>query len=390
MRKEIDANVLARVARMYYIHGMTQAEIAKEFKTSRSMVSIMLQRAKERGIVSISYNIINPQSNLDEYSEQIEKYCNLQKCFVVPLNRKDEMLAIRFISERAEIEVNDYLKRDSIIGISSGYTCTEFMKAYHQRHDIKNVEVVPLVGGSNRTKYDIQINEMVRHFAEKIHGSPHYVYAPENALSSVEKDLYMQSSQMKTILEKWDTLDLAVIGIGSIPETEKQNEWNITKKLIEETHANPDMSVCNICGRAINMMGEEITSLNEHLITIPLEELKKTKKVIAIATGPAKALSIIAALRSGVINTLIVDEQTGKSVIEHFEYLKKKNYIDGLETERTEKPDVKGTKVKELMDEYGVKKLDDIQEFINTVASKAINEALNSRIITDSETEEPQ
>jgi len=381
MKKEIDEHLLERVARMYYSHGMTQSEIAAEVNRSRSMVSIMLARAKELGIVDISYSIRTTQSNHDEYSELIEKKSCVQKCYVVPLSRKDEALAIRFINERAETVINGFLKGHSVIGIASGYTCSELMTSYHKLRETKNVEVVPLVGASNRTSYDIQLNDMVRLFAEKINGIPHNIFAPGCTLSAEEKELYMQSSQMKDILKKWNLMDIAVVGIGSIPGSENLNGFSITKEFIERALTEPDIPVCNICARAINMMGEEIHSLNEHLISVPFEDLRGTGKVIAIAAGVNKALSIISALRSGFIDVFITDEQTAKSVLEYYEYLEKAEKIPRKEPALSGDRHIGQAKIRELMDEYGVKGLDDIQGFISVIVSKAINEAINSGII---------
>jgi DNA-binding transcriptional regulator LsrR (DeoR family) len=44
---------LAHAARLYFIDGMSQKEVADEMQTTRSNVSRMLTAAKERGVVQI-------------------------------------------------------------------------------------------------------------------------------------------------------------------------------------------------------------------------------------------------------------------------------------------------------------------------------------------------
>ena len=46
-------NKLADVAEMYFLEGLTQAEIAKKVDVTRSMVSRMLTEARDQGIVKI-------------------------------------------------------------------------------------------------------------------------------------------------------------------------------------------------------------------------------------------------------------------------------------------------------------------------------------------------
>jgi len=330
MRKPIDSNVLVRVARLYYLQKKTQAEIAEELGIGRSMISIMLRQAKERGIVEITYNIKDPQSNKDEYSKEIERYADLERCLVVPYNRKNNKFAIKLINERVEAYIDECLEKDNIFGIASGYTCFEFMKSYIPKTDVKNITVIPLVGGSSRTAYDLQLNEMVRAFSERIHGIPIYIFAPAIASDKTDKELYMKSSQMQLITEKWSSLDIAVVGIGSIPDMPELGEDQITRKTLKKTQKNPDMPVCDICAHQINMSGKVIDSdYNRNIMSAPLEDLKKAKKVVAIASGVNKAFSIIAALRAGVIKTLVIDEKTAKAVLTGYRLLesggKKKN-----------------------------------------------------------------
>ena len=48
-----DFETMVQVAKMYYRRNMNQQDIAKEFGWSRSMVSMILSKAKERGIIEI-------------------------------------------------------------------------------------------------------------------------------------------------------------------------------------------------------------------------------------------------------------------------------------------------------------------------------------------------
>ena len=188
----------------------------------------------------------------------------------------------------------------------------------------------------------------------------------------------MQSSQMQTIVEKWSSMNIALIGIGRMLGIERHQKKNITKETLSLAHADPNYPVCNICARQFNIFGEEIESLSTNLVSVPTADLNKVEDVIAIACGKHKALSIIAALRSKIIKTLIIDEQTAKSVIEYAELIENKYTNDRVSKKQDATSVINNVMLKELMDGYGVRSPDDIQSFINAVASKAINEALNT------------
>jgi DNA-binding transcriptional regulator LsrR (DeoR family) len=53
----------------------------------------------------------------------------------------------------------------------------------------------------------------------------------------------------------------------------------------------------------------------DRIISIPVDDLRKSKKVIAIASGTEKVNSILGALRTDTIDIFVTDEQTAKGVI---------------------------------------------------------------------------
>ena len=56
--------------------------------------------------------------------------------------------------------------------------------------------------------------------------------------------------------------------------------------------------------------------LTERLLNADMECLKKIDNTVLVATGEEKIEAIRAALRSGCIDTLIIDETTAKNVME--------------------------------------------------------------------------
>ena len=56
------------------------------------------------------------------------------------------------------------------------------------------------------------------------------------------------------------------------------------------------------------------TEMEERLVSIPLETLKKIPRKVALAGGEGKADAIRGALRTGMIDVLVTDEGTGREV----------------------------------------------------------------------------
>ena len=68
-------------------------------------------------------------------------------------------------------------------------------------------------------------------------------------------------------------------------------------------------------GEYFNAEGQSL-DIDHHyrLITIRLETLRKMKHVVGVAGGKEKIDAIAAALRGGIIHSLITDEVTAKSL----------------------------------------------------------------------------
>jgi len=318
MNSRYDIPLMVRIAQMYYIDGLKQEEIGEKLNISRSSVSMILTEAKEHGIVEVKYFIRNPLLNHEELSNKFESLFDIDKCIIIPSTTHDSAIMTKLAAERAAEELNENIEKNDVVGIAWGSTCYEFMSAYRAKKDLKNVSVVPLIGGSDRPSYKYQLNEMVRNFAEKVNGTPTFIYAPAMPDSFEDKNLYMKSSSMQSVVLKWQNINIAVISVGAppdSPESKPGGDLNSQERklMYEEDKTRP---VGDICARHFNIFGEFIRDkYYERVIGIPIEDLRHVKKIICAAAGLHKTFSIIGALRTNMIHTFITDEQTARSVL---------------------------------------------------------------------------
>lgn len=321
MGLRFDEKLMVQVAQMYYIDGMTQSDIAKQFGLSRSSICMMLSDAREYGIVEI--NIKHPKKYNNQLSEEIMGiYSNLNKCFVVPTSVTSINMLTKIIASQGAYIAEEEISSNQTIGVAWGLTTFEFMSSFINSNDLSNIEVVPLIGGTNRMSSEYQLNEMVRQFAEKLQGTSSFIHAPAYAESVNDRELYMKSQSMQSIREKWANLDIAIVSVGSMPEYYDKNvifdnntllDPFVIKELFDQ---NEVRAVGDICGRRLNIKGHFLDcDHNQKLIAIDSESLANTKNVICIAAGRHKVLSIIGALRSKTIDVLVTDEATAKSVL---------------------------------------------------------------------------
>ncbi len=308
-----DLQQIVSVARMYYQRGMKQEEIAKRLKVSRASVSLILTEAKKKGIVEIT--IHNPLENHEEISGMLSTEFGVRRCIVVPTSIRETDALIGLTAARAAEIFDEEAKNGDKVGIAWGRTCYAFMSSYQPRHHLQGVHVIPLVGGSNRNLKRYQLNEMVRQFSEKVKGSPTFIHAPALPSSQKDYELYMNSSSLRKMMTLWKKIDIAVVSVGAPPIS---REFDGSKTVASRKKpADPArLPVGDICARYFDINGRFIDDREyKRIIGIPVESLRKTEKIICVVGGTEKAYSLLGALKTGLIHTLITDEQTALAVM---------------------------------------------------------------------------
>jgi DNA-binding transcriptional regulator LsrR (DeoR family) len=178
--------------------------------------------------------------------------------------------------------------------------------------------VIQLLGGVGNKTNDTDANMMALSLAKSLGGDSYLLQAPFMVQSKVLRDLLMEEPHIKNHFERIKSADFAIVGLGSTkPELSAQfrsGHINIedSEKIIGEG------AVGDICGSYIDINGLRChTSLNDKMIGVSLEDLKRIPTVIGVAAGRQKSDVIVGALRGRYIDVLITDENAAVSVLEY-------------------------------------------------------------------------
>ncbi len=314
VKTRYDLQLLYNVSRMYFLEGKKQEEIAGEVKVSRSSISLILSEAKECGIVEIT--VRNPLSNDERLSAQFLDSFGVKECYAIPTSLMNSELLTQLAAERAVGVFNSLLNDTSCVGIAWGRTCYHFMRAYRSKKHPLDAHIVPLLGGTNRYQKRFHLNEMVRDFAEKIPATPHFIHAPVLAETKEDYNLFIRSSSLKTIVETWKHIDIAVVSVGGPPGKSGQDRTGTLPGHDFSGLVISDLAVGDICGRYFTIDGEFIEDdIAKRSISISPMSMSKAGEVLCIVAGLEKRRSIIGALRTGLIDILVLDEKTAEAVL---------------------------------------------------------------------------
>lgn len=326
MNYRYDVQLMVKAAEMYYTDRLTQEEIARQLKVSRSSVSLILSEALEKGIIEIT--VKDPQLSNESIAEKYKTLFPVRECHIISTSIKDPDAVIGIVAERTVAVYNKIIENGETVGLAWGRTCYEFVARYKASKVLNETRIVPLIGGSDQSAKYFQLNEMVRQFAEKLSGTPFFIHAPAVTASKEDRNMFMTSSVMQPILEKWKNMDVIITGIGAPPgnhQTSDENKryWPGKRPLGEETIAGnlqKENAVGDICAQYFDINGRFIGGLSENIIGISDDNLRNTRTVIGVAVGPEKALSVVGALRTGVIDVFVCDEPTALRVLAVMEH----------------------------------------------------------------------
>ncbi|MFM2355939.1 MAG: hypothetical protein RLZZ528_1675, partial [Pseudomonadota bacterium] len=130
--------------------------------------------------------------------------------------------------------------------------------------------------------------------------------------SSREAKLVMLADPVvRGTMDLFDRLSLAVVGIGAVEPSELlARSGNIFSRqemaLLHEAGAVGEVSF-----RFYDKDGKSVdTPLNERVIGITMDQLRKANRVMALAGGASKTEAIAGALRLGFIDILVTDKFT--------------------------------------------------------------------------------
>lgn len=306
-----DTNLFYAVAVMYYEDGLNQEEIAKRMNLSRPVISRILTKAQESGIVKITVRKPEPIENL---SGLLEQALGLDRVYVAPnagITKDCSEARVNAISDYASQVVISELRNAKNIGVGWGSTIYRTMMRmveksvtdFSQEHN-----VVPIVGSVGVREVHYQVNIIVSLLAHVLGGSV-FFYNSAEASNKNFKEKY------KDLFDIWDNLDAVVFGLGSSPETQKIPLGAMNKKTPRDIFGAKN-AVGDILGRYFSKDGMIDSNWGEGYLGLSIEKLKAVDKRICICGGREKVDSISTAAKLGLYNVLITDARTAEEILE--------------------------------------------------------------------------
>jgi DNA-binding transcriptional regulator LsrR (DeoR family) len=305
-----DSSLRIRAAWLYHNQGLTQKEVSARLGISRGTVIRILNEATERGDVQIWIN--ENETECVHLAVKLESALGLDEAIVVPAapaNRVARSVGLalgKFLSEAVADNMT--------IGVGWGRTLTASLASLRPVRR-QGVSVVSLVGGvveargSNPLEYGWRM-------ASQFGADCFLFVAPAFVDSAETKRRLIEKCGLDRLYRLAATLDIAIVGVGDIGP----GATSLAAGMIapDELRALIDLGcvsdvLCNFLGADGKSIGH---SLNERVMSVDLDSLRRAGHVVVAAGGRHRATAIRAAIRRIGCNTLVTDESAARALLD--------------------------------------------------------------------------
>ena len=300
-----DFEQLVRASRLYYELGETQNAIAERLGVTRPQVSRLLKRARAEGIVEIR---INDRTAVESPAgEAIRRRHGLDAVHLAPTIAGPEDLTRRMVGRLAAEVLRDALRGGATVGIGDGASVSAVAAALEETASPVTATVIPLCGGYWSTGPE---REPYRRVADALGAQVRGLMAPGLVDDAATQRALVAHAGVRSIIELWDRLDVALFGIGG-------PAWSAAQ-LGEPVELELDAAgaVGEILVAPFDLDGRFVCpALRERVIAFDARRLGRLPVSIGVAAGESKVRPILGALRAGVVRTLVTDVATAEAVL---------------------------------------------------------------------------
>ena len=305
-----ELRLMSRVAQMYHLDGLTQAEIARHMRISQATVSRMLKKAVQEEIVRTT--VVAPSGIFTELESTLRDQFALTEAIVVECSEDSYGPILSRIGEAAAHHLETTLQDGEVIGVSSwSETILKMVDNIHPMKSSRAKYVVQTLGGMGDPTVQIHANQLTTRLAKLTGAEAHLLNAPGVAQSQEAKLVMLGDTYVHETMALFRKITLAFGGIGAMePSSLLSRSGNVfsERELAEIFRAG---GVGNIGLRFFDAEGRSVkTPLDDRVIGMTLDEMKTVERVIALAGGASKTAAIRGALKTGAIDVLITDKFT--------------------------------------------------------------------------------
>ena len=303
---------LRMAARLYYVDGLGQTEVARFVKVSQAKISRMLAMARDRGIVRITVAEYEAQNH--DLEAELKSAWSLKSAAVIkPLAGADAADTRRAVGHFGAAFASALMPSGSTVAIAGGRTIQELVSALPQEKK-QGMTVVQAMGSIDSSVGPVDALELGRVMARLWNGFFLTLNTPAFVPDRKTRDSFMALEQIKHVDQRLSDAGVAVVGVGTPANSVFVERGVLSPADLEKLRGKG--AVGEICGRFFDRDGQECdTPWRERVISIGLDQLRRVPQVIAVVAGEDRAEALAAAIRGGLVKSLVIDQAGAEALL---------------------------------------------------------------------------
>ncbi|MEQ5835009.1 sugar-binding transcriptional regulator [Marinobacter sp. NFXS9] len=307
-----DISLMTEIATLYYVEGETQEVISKRLNVSRVKVGRLLKRAHAEGVVDVRVRQ-HPSASAELEKELLRRF-NIKRALIA-LDHADEDTQRAGVASLVADHLSRTLHDGSIVAVGMGRNVGAVAENTFDQGERK-CSFVCAIGGSLRAGEYMNPDHICRRLAIKFGGDSETLYAPALVQNPELRDAMYENPTVRQTMDRARRADIALIGVGDVSENSNMVRmgWFSPEEIAE----------ARLSGTVGDMMGYDfidlygnpsVTPMQGRVIGLSISDLARIPDVIAVASENTKAVGILGALRTGVIDTLATSVTNAHTIL---------------------------------------------------------------------------
>ena len=295
--------LMVKASWYYYFENLTQQQVANQMGLTRMRVMKLLDTARQSGIIQFRLRQDGEKRMLLE--RKLMSEYELSDAFVVPA-AVDPTLTNAGVAEAASLYISERLSDSSTINIGYGDTPSRILNNLATIAE-KPLNCISLTGGVSYYLPDTRSTV----FNAKLYLIP----SPLMTSSKEMAEALRNEDSIRELSRMIDVAQMSVVGIGAMHESATIFKTGMLSAN-DFLYLRMQGAVGDVLSHFIDKNGTLLnTTMEERLISTPLEKLKELKNVIGVAAGDHKVDAIRAALNGRYLDVLVTDDRTAAQLV---------------------------------------------------------------------------
>lgn len=294
----------------YYRDDQSKTEIAAALGISRFQVARLLAQARRDGLVRIE--IGRPGRIDDELSAALAQRLGLGRAVVVATDPAAPSATVDHVARALGAELVGAVSEGATVGLTWSRAAAGLGRSVT---GLARCTVVQLAGAVYPPDGLPGSVEVARAVAQVAGGAAHTVYSPLVVADAATADGLRRQPEVAATLERAEHLDVVVLSVGA---------WKPRASAVYdlvgegEQRALADRGVVGeVSGHVIDADGHLVLStLEDRVVGASLAQLAAVPVRLTSSHGAHRRDATLAAVRAGLVHTLIVDDGLARALLE--------------------------------------------------------------------------